>query len=384
MPAGKALAVVLVALLLGGLLNVRSLTEAAERQPPGFGRSLALVAVRPFQWVSGAVGLDQPRDLLAERLGRDVDAGVAGAAATGASSAGGTAAAGDGPADVVTDALRADAALDGRLPQGEVDPAIADVVAVPAGVDPDAVAVAAQELPRRLRGPFTAEDELRIAVIGDSLTEQLGPALADVADRPGVHATTTHHFTYSSGLTRPDFYDWPARAAQLAEEEDPDLWVVVLGANDAQDVRDDGGRFRHLGSDEWESIYAGRVGALMDQLVRGGRGVIWIGQPVMRDGAFDERMAYVNGLYERAAAARPEVTYLDARRIFADRDGGYADYLPGADGRLVEVRQGDGIHLTRAGAARLAAAVAPLLPLDTAPPAAQPSNGVGSPSPSTE
>ena len=73
MPAGRALVVIVVALLLGGLLNVTALTEAADRQPPSLKRDISQVLVWPFEQISGLLGLDQPRALLADRLGRDAD-----------------------------------------------------------------------------------------------------------------------------------------------------------------------------------------------------------------------------------------------------------------------------------------------------------------------
>lgn len=368
MPAGKVLMITVLALLLGGLLNVTSLTEAAERQPFGLKRDVSLVMVWPFQQISDLLGLDQPRALLTERLGRELDAGNAfageGITAAGTDTAGAVEVNEDGAAMPATaaDALAAAAAVAGRQAPG---PPLAGATAI-ADVDPNAPAVAA-ELPERLQATFTTESPLRVAIIGDSLTEQLGPAIIDRTNRPGVPATATHDFRYSSGLTRPDFFDWPAQVGQIAEDYDPDLWIVMIGANDAQDVRDANQRFRHIGSDEWEAIYRARIGALMDLLVTGGRGVIWVGQPIMRDAPFDESMAYISSLYELEAGRRPLVSFVDSRAVFAGSEGRYADYLPGPDGQLDQMRLPDGIHLTRAGAQRLAEQIFPLLPVVTNP-----------------
>lgn len=369
MPAGKVLMITVLALLLGGLLNVTSLTEAAERQPFGLKRDVSLVLVWPFQQVSDLLGLDQPRALLTERLGREQDAGTTGGdqqPAPGTDTAGGVELDQDGTAlpATSTDALAAAAAVAGRAAEGATVEGATGI----ADVDPDAPAVAvAAELPERLQATFTTESPLRVAVIGDSLTEQLGPAIIDRTNRPGVAATAMHDFRYSSGLTRPDFFDWPAQAGQIAEEYDPDLWIVMIGANDAQDVRDENQRFRHIGSDEWEEIYRARIGVLMDRLIADGRGVIWVGQPIMRDANFDESMAYISSLYELEAARRPLVSFVDARAVFAGAEGRYADYLPGPDGQLDQMRLPDGIHLTRSGAQRLAEQIFPLLPVVTDP-----------------
>ena len=353
MPAGRALLVVLVALLLGGLFNVGSLTEAAQRQPPGLKRDVSMVLVWPFEQLSGLLGLDQPRLLLEERLGRERDAGVGG----------GTGTAGEADGDGIGgDALAAAAALAGRE---AVDLTLGNATAVaPPDTSADAALGDAPALQGRLEGPFTEEEPLQVAVIGDSLTEQIGPTLIARLARPGVPGSAMHDFTYSSGLSRPDFYDWHARGAQLLEEVDPDIWVVMVGANDGQDVVDEEGTFRHLGSDEWEAIYRSRVGSLMDLLTSEGGAVIWVGQPVMRDSEFDETMEYVSSLYAAEAAERAYVSFIDARAVFAAEDGGYADYLPAGDGQLSQMRLPDGIHLTRSGAERLVTQVIPLLPID--------------------
>ncbi len=105
----------------------------------------------------------------------------------------------------------------------------------------------------------------------------------------------------------------------------------------------------------------------MDQLTDDGRGVIWVGQPLMRDASYDESMEYVSSLYEAEAGRRPLVSFVDARAVFVDEGGGYADYLLGAGGQLSQMRLPDGIHLTRSGAERLAAQILPLLPVVTDP-----------------
>lgn len=350
MPAGRAILVIVVALLLGGLLNVTGLTEAADRQEPGFRRDLSQVLVWPFEQISGLLGLDRPRALLTERLGRDVDAGATGG--------GGGAVTATGEAQPAGDALAAAAALAGRE---AVDLALGNATAIPP-VNSEIADVPA--LSGRLEGPFTEEEPLQVTIFGDSLTEQIGPSLIARLGRPGVPGEAVHDFTYSSGLSRPDFYDWPARAAQLAEETDPDIWVVMVGANDGQDVIDDEGRFRHLGTDEWEAIYRSRIGGLMDQLTQDGRAVIWIGQPNMRDTEFDQTMEYVSSLYASEASTRAFVSFVDARAVFADANGGYADYLPAGDGQLTQMRLADGIHLTRSGAERLVTQIMPLLPIE--------------------
>ena len=75
-----------------------------------------------------------------------------------------------------------------------------------------------------------------------------------------------------------------------------------------------------------------------------------VGQPVMRDGTFDARIAVVDSAYRTVAAANPDITYIDSKALLSGEDGGYTDRLPGAGGAMVQVRNSDGIHLSLEGA----------------------------------
>lgn len=301
MAAGHAVAVMLIALGVGALLNAPSLRDTAERQPFGPRRTVATVAVAPLSGVSGLLRLDRPHRLLA-------------GAAEELRGAGGRVAGEGGPGE----------------------------------------AVSAQE-PGEPRRVVTVDAPLRVLVLGDSLTEQLGPALLRRATASGV-AEATHAFHYSSGLTRPDFYDWPAQAERLLQAGDPDVVVAMFGANDAQGIATDA-EVLPFGTAGWQAAYRQRVGVMMDLLGTSGRTVVWVGQPVMRDPGFDERIALLNRLYAAEAQARPAVVYVDGYRALADPSGAYADYLVDGSGGRTLMRLGDGIHLSVDGAERLAGQV---------------------------
>jgi len=115
-------------------------------------------------------------------------------------------------------------------------------------------------------------------------------------------------------------------------------------------------RLLDVDSSAWLDLYRVRVAEAMEIATAGGRRLYWVGQPIMKDQKYGERMERLNKVYEESAATQQGVTYVDAWDLFADDDGRYAAYLRDADGERVRVRQGDGIHLTRAGAELLAAA----------------------------
>jgi hypothetical protein len=308
MPAGQAILVTLLALGFASLVNISSLRHAAERQPFGWRRTVAVVLVAPLGGLSSVLGLDEPREVIDRELAirEDLPWAAPGQAASAAEQA--------QPQQPQRDRMQSE------------------------GVR-----------------TFDASDPLRIWVVGDSLTEQLGPTLRGLTAETRM-AVTEHELHYSSGLSRTDFFDWPARLRAIQETSDPDVWVVMFGANDAQSIKA-GGRHLEFGVPEWDAEYRRRVARVMANLSSDTQQVIWVGQPVMRAAGFAERMAHLDDLYRIEAARHPGVVFLDTWKMFAGPDEAYAAYLPGPDGRPTLMRLGDGIHFTRAGGERLAAHV---------------------------
>ncbi len=101
-------------------------------------------------------------------------------------------------------------------------------------VTPDArgSASGATTLPTRpCRAPLTADDPLRLWIGGDSLAGSLGPSLGDTAGATGV-IQPYFDSRVSSGLTSPNFFDWPTHAEAEMERLDPEIAVFIIGAND--------------------------------------------------------------------------------------------------------------------------------------------------------
>ena len=328
MAAGHVIVVVALALLGGGVLNAQALTDAAARQPFGWKRTAAVVAATPFRGVAGLLGLDRPHQVLANAA---VDV------------TGGPVAAASEPAAAANAPVQPPAGQQGPDAEPTVPP---DSTTPPSEAQPE---------PRRA----TRRDPLEVWLGGDSLTSEFGPALADrlAGTRKAVADV---EFRFSSGLARPDFFNWPARLEEIVAEHDPDAFVVMFGANDGQNIAVRG-EVLTFGTPAWEQEYAQRVAAVMDILGGDGRRVYWVGQPVARAADFDAKMQVLNAVYAAQAQGRDGVTYIDTRSLFAGPDGEYAAYLEDDNGQSVLMRQQDGVHLTRAGGERLASVVLALL-----------------------
>jgi len=174
----------------------------------------------------------------------------------------------------------------------------------------------------------------------------MGYDFADYAKRDHL-ITSLLDFKISSGLARPDYFDWPARLTQeMAGNPPPEAVVWFAGANDYVDMRTDAGSLTR-GTPAWLAEYRKRAGEVMDIVGRGGAQMYWVGQPIMRDTSRAKIAADINAIVQAEAASRPWVHYIDTWTMFTDSNGNYTAFLPNASGELVQVRQSEGIHLTR-------------------------------------
>ena len=170
----------------------------------------------------------------------------------------------------------------------------------------------------------------------------------------------------SSGLSRPDFFDWMKQAKAVVADFQPQATIVMFGGNDVQGQyvrRDRAARkanvpkwIRFTDEPAWSTEYARRVNEFCDIIAPSGEPIFWIGMPVMRPPTFHEKIKRVNVIYQEQMAARPNATFIDIWALMSNGTGEYAHKIalgPGEDGKKpkrVRVRAGDGIHLSPAGA----------------------------------
>jgi len=333
--AGQVLMAGLVALALAAVLNADALVRDAERLEFGTSRDVSLAVWEPVQSVSDALSLTEPRRIFDEALGRDysevvlVPATIAAGAAPGTTSA--------PPSDPT----------DSTSPAATTAPAA--TTTLPTTTVPTTTTTETPRIP-------TPVDQLTVWVGGDSMAQVFGESLVRLGTDTRV-ITPTLDYRISSGLTRPDFFNWPARLTDVITNDDPEVMVVIFGANDAQGMELSNGVFQPF-EDEWVAEYSMRVGFVMDILTQDpDRLVIWVGQPIMRSNNFDTRMNTLNGIYLDEAQSRPRIVYMDTRAMFSNSSGEYEAFLPALNGEIRNLRQQDGTHLSRAGGDVLADAV---------------------------
>jgi len=164
----------------------------------------------------------------------------------------------------------------------------------------------------------------------------------------------------STGLARPDFYDWIEEGAKARAETKPDAVVCMFGGNDGQGLYMGKDSWIRWGEDEWSPEYRRRINRFADAVTAEGERLYWIGMPQMRLERLHERVGHMNTIFEAEMAIRPNARFIDIWQVLADDKGRYADKLE-IGGRRVRVRTGDGVHLTVDGCHYLADAVRPRL-----------------------
>ena len=312
--AGRGIVVLFLGLALAALLQAEGLRKQAEIQPAGFERDLALDLTRPLLRVSRALHLTTPRHALQVAIGRENED-------------------------------RIDSQVHLTLPP-------------PAGPRPPRVhhTKPAQAQARKPR--FTATKPLRIWVAGDSLAQVPGQALERVTN-PAVKVVGVES-RLSTGLARPDLYNWFTRVQEVPAQLAPKVVVFSFGADDAHDFMagvPDGRRVGLLGSPSWNAEYRRRVDGVTRELNAGGIYVVWLGLPIPDGPGFKKSFPIINGILESVAAAHPKgAAFVDTWHILDDAHGRFAPYLR-VHGKLTLMRLPDGVHYTAAAGDLIAARV---------------------------
>ena len=220
------------------------------------------------------------------------------------------------------------------------------------------------EVPLGTTGPGTPTraHPAKMLLIGDSEAGGLEPYLRAVLAPVGVVEVRSLD-KVSSGLARPDFFNWPRQLDAVMPDMLPDIVVIMIGGNDGQPLRAaDGSLVARLGPaspQAWTNEYRSRVEELIDLASIGHASVIWVGIPNSDSKDFNGRIKVINDTVREALADRPEVTFVDTHKRFATKRGGWTNAIVDpADGVRKVVRAADGFHLNPAGAKILARDVA--------------------------
>jgi hypothetical protein len=154
----------------------------------------------------------------------------------------------------------------------------------------------------------------------------------------------------STGISKPFMLNWPLHARAQARQLRPDVTVVFIGANDGFPLRTRSGARTNCCGRAWIDAYARRASGMMSTYARRGAGsVYWATLPAPRSASFRRVYRAVNAALRSAARRHPgEVRLVRLAKFFTP---GYRFRQSLRwHGRIVSVRQGDGVHLNVTGA----------------------------------
>jgi hypothetical protein len=209
---------------------------------------------------------------------------------------------------------------------------------------PGAYALTAAMPYQRLRRTLRAKPpggRLRILATGDSMIQIVDSFMRERAGRAVLRSDAR----VSTGISKPALLDWRVHAREQVAGIHPDVTVMFLGANDG---------FPMAGVDccgmPWVAEYARRAREMMRTYARGGRGrVYWLLLPAARGRLFRETFPAVNAALRQAAAGLgDDVRLVELDEVFTP--GGRYRKSMRIGGKLMRVRQSDGVHLNATGA----------------------------------
>ncbi len=199
-----------------------------------------------------------------------------------------------------------------------------------------------------------AWSQQRVLVVGDSLSIPLGEQLKTYYSlQSGVDYMC--HGKVSSGLVRPDFYNWERVLDELAGRQRPDVLVVMLGTNDFKPLKTRQGSLR-FGSTDWNREYARRVQRLISiaRYHAPHSEIYWVGAPVMGKPDLNRAVTHINKVIAHQLGRNSRCRFIDTSAALADAKGRFIEYAPLDSGGRIRLRAKDGVHLTGQGAALLA------------------------------
>ncbi len=217
-----------------------------------------------------------------------------------------------------------------------------------------------------LATPTRAEelaDRVTIAVFGDSQAQGLAGGLQRILLEDPRYRVLNR--THPGAALVHGGSEWLGPVERFASREKADIAVVMFGANDRLDMRDERGAYLRFRTDDWRGAYAARADKILSLLANAGVRMIWCGNPIARSPTYSADMSYINDIYAEEAA-RFGAQFVPLWTVIADGQGAYAAYGKDRVGTTQRLRADDGIHFTAAGYELIAERIVGLLSIAAA------------------
>jgi uncharacterized protein len=155
-----------------------------------------------------------------------------------------------------------------------------------------------------------------------------------------------------TGLARGDRLYWPREIRRVVETFEPTVVVLSVGLNDGQFIVDGNGVRTAFGAPDWDDKYRAEITAFLRGASSGNAAVLLVGLPAVRSAAENADLQEKSVMYAAAVAAlgNPDVEYVEPWKLDpAAKIDVFSSFGRDKNGRMVQLRTGDGEHFTDAG-----------------------------------
>jgi hypothetical protein len=217
------------------------------------------------------------------------------------------------------------------------------------------------------------ETKAKVAFIGDSTADGMWGGLTGLVPHEAClkgNIELGRFAKNSTGLTRPDKFNWVDEVKRIGESFKPQLFVMSLGLNDRQSVVEHG-KVTLENAPDYPARYKERVTAVLKSAADSKASLLWIGLPAMREAApdrdareknkyFAEAIAeFAQGNGQQGSMQQATMQYVEPWKLNPSGEDKFASFGPDQKGRMIQIRASDGEHFSPAGDLLVAAYLLP-------------------------
>ncbi len=247
-------------------------------------------------------------------------------------------------------------AVTGEQGYTETIPGFSDTLNEREGIPAELIGQVSKETLRNvaLTVRYSARMPLRLFFFGDSQMRSIAAGMTRALGSDTSIAVRELSVP-SSGFLRSDYYNWPQKLeAIFADQKDGerfDAAVIFLGMNDYQDMWTTGSIILTAGSPEWEEVYRKMVKVHLDTALASVPRLYWLGLPVVRSAAYNEKMQYLNAVHDSVAEEydSKKLVRISLKGLVEQYGTGYIGAIKPEGSAWIPLIQGDGIHYTVEG-----------------------------------
>ena len=199
---------------------------------------------------------------------------------------------------------------------------------------------------------FPAGDKWRALVIGDAMAAGLLNGLSQVT-RGDNRIQIVRPRKVLSSLTRVNLKSELRRLNKVLKTEKIHMAIVMLGLEDRYGFWLSKQRRWRVGSPQWRARYTELADSVVKLLRQNQIAVYWVGLPILRREDWSQSMEGLNAVFRERAISNG-ARFVDIFSESADVNGRYATRGPDVSGKVVQLRDREGVYFTAAGYRKIA------------------------------